>query len=285
MIEYTEYLDTLKNKSPKTLLLYKRYLDIFIEKFKINSPKEIEKLERKQLASFRDSINGSESTKNLIKRILKAFFNFLYENDYIKNTNNIDRLDTLTEPQVVKRFLTEDEKILLINSAKYSDVKAMIALLIFHGLRRGEAVNLKRVDYNGKYLHINRKRQHQDRIKLHPIVKQLLDIYLQKRKDDCEYLFVAHRSKDGKVHGITGESVRVQVKTTCERAGIDPSDIHPHTLRHTFASTLLNDGHSTIVVRDLMGHSSATTTERYAHTQKTYLDSIVASQKSEGINI
>ncbi len=278
MDAYNEYLEVLKNKSPKTVLVYTRYLEIFLKELNISSTKDIENLETKQLRFFRDSINGGESTKNLVVRIVKAFLNFLYSNEYIKNTSNIDRLETLKEPKKIKRFLTSEEKKSLIEHAKYSDVKAMLSLLVYEGLRRDEAVNLKKSDYENGYILINGKGNRQRRMKVNPVAKGYLDEYLSGRKDDCEYLFVSHRSHDGKFHKITGESVRIQVKTTCERAGIDPTNISPHSLRHTFISGLVNDGINMIHIRDLAGHSSSATTERYSHTQSDALDHIIDSQ-------
>lgn len=280
MDAYNEYLEVLKTKSPKTFLIYTHYLEIFLKEFKILSPKDIEKIETSQLLHFRDNIiSGGSSTKNLAIRIILAYINFLYDNKKIHSKENIEQLKKLKEPKTVKRFLTDEEKARLIATAKYKDVRAMMALLAYEGLRRDEAINLKKSDYKDEHIIVTGKGNRQRRMKLHPLVKKLLDEYIQSRKDDCEYLFVAHRSKDEKVHGITGESVRIQVKTSCQRAGIDPKDVHPHTLRHTFASSLLSDGVSTINVRDLLGHSSVSTTELYAHTQQKNLDDIVTSQK------
>lgn len=278
MKEYDEYLEVLKNKSPKTLLIYSRYLNMFLDRFNIKFINDIKKIETKQLRSFRDEIAGNESTKNLAMRIIKAFYNFLYRNEYIETINGIGRLETLKEPKKVKRFLTGEEKVQLIKAGKYADVRAMLALLVYEGLRRDEAVNLKKSDYENGYILINGKGNRQRRMKMNPVAKGYLDEYLSKRTDDCEYLFVSHRSHDGKFHKISGESVRIQVKTTCERAGIDPVNISPHTLRHTFISGLVNDGINMIHIRDLAGHSSSATTERYSHTQSDALDYIIDSQ-------
>ena len=115
-------------------------------------------------------------------------------------------------------------------------------------------------------------------MKVFPIVKELLDEYLSKRKDTCDALFVAHRSIGGVVHSITGQSVWAQVKSTCVRAGLDPSAVHPHLLRHGFASGLINSGANMLLVRDLMGHSNLSTTELYAHSQSSVLDELIDSQ-------
>jgi integrase/recombinase XerD len=110
------------------------------------------------------------------------------------------------------------------------------------------------------------------------MVRELLDEYLAKRRDDCEYLFVAHRSKGGIYHGLTGQAIWQQVKSTCVRAGLDPQAVHPHLLRHGFASGLINSGANMLLVRDLMGHSNLSTTELYSHSQSSVLDELIDSQ-------
>ena len=279
MNEYNEYLDVLKDKSPKTQIVYKTYLELFFKHFSVVTVKDIGKLKAKDFVEFRDSVNGGVTTKNLAVTIIKVFMSFLSERKYITNMEEIRIVRRLKQPKRVTRILTDDEKKHLISSAKYLDVKTIIAMMIYNGLRRDEIVKLKKSDYRDGKILINGKGNRQRRMKVFPMVRDLLDQYLAKRKDDCDFLFVAHRSIGGVVHGISGQAVWNQVRSTCERADIDPKMVHPHLLRHGFASGLINSGANTILVRDLMGHSSVATTELYAHSQSSVLDDLIDSQE------
>ncbi len=278
MDEYTEYLDILKDKSPKTQSVYRTYLELFFKHFNIVIVKDIGKLKAKDFVEFRDFVTGGVSTKNLALQVVKIFMGFLAERKYIKNMEEVRMIKNLKQPKKVGRFLNDEEKTKLIDAAKYADVKAILAMMIYGGLRRDEIVKLKKSDYVDGHITIHGKGNKERRMKVFPMVKELVDTYLAKRKDDCDYLFVAHRSIGGTVHGLTGQAIWTQVKSTCIRAGIDPSLVHPHTLRHTFISSLVNNGVNMVLVRDLAGHSSIATTERYSHSQSSVLDSIIDSQ-------
>jgi site-specific recombinase XerD len=278
MDEYTEYLAILKDKSIKTQIVYKTYLELFFKHFNIVTAKDIDNLKAKNFVEFRDSVNGGVTTKNLAFQVVKIFMNFLGERKYVKNLEEARMIKNLKGPKKVGRFLNDEEKNKLIAAAKYSDVKAILAMMIYGGLRRDEIVKLKKEDYVEGHITIHGKGNKERRMKVFPMVKELVDDYLAKRKDNCEYLFVAHRSIGGVVHGLTGQSIWSQVKATCIRAGIDPKLCHPHTLRHTFISSLVNNGVNMVLVRDLAGHSSISTTERYSHSQSSVLDSIIDSQ-------
>ena len=278
MEEYEEYLQILKDKSPKTQQLYQVYLEQFFKHFNIVSVEDIGKLKSKNFVEFRDSVSGGITTKNLSLTIIKVFMNFLAERKYISNMEEIRIVKRIKQPKKVTKILTDDEKKRLLDAAKYLDVKTILAMMIYGGLRRDEIVKLKKSDYQDGRILINGKGNRQRRIKVFPMVRELLDEYLANRKDDCDALFVAHRSIGGVVHSLTGQAVWQQVRSTCERAGIDPHLCHPHLLRHNFASGLINSGTNMILVRDLMGHSSIATTELYSHSQSSVLDDVIDSQ-------
>ena len=276
--EYEEYLQILQDKSEKTQLVYKKYLELFFSHFNIVSVEDINKLKAKNFVEFRHYVNGGNSTKNLSMTVIKVFMNFLSKRRYITNMEEVRIVEHLKADKKVTKILTDDEKKRLISAAKYLDVKTILSMMIYDGLRRDEIVKLKKSDYaDGKIL-INGKGNRQRRMKVFPAVRELLDEYLAGRKDDCEYLFVAHRSKGGISHGLTGQAIFTQVKSTCVRAGLDPQAVHPHLLRHGFASGLINSGANMLLVRDLMGHSNLSTTELYAHSQSSVLDELIDSQ-------
>jgi integrase/recombinase XerD len=278
--EYDEYLKILKNKSEKTQLVYKKYLELFFNMYPdINCAKDIEDMSAEKIRDFRDSISGAERTKNLARSVVSAFIYWMFNNEKIDSTKNIDRVERLKPPKKEKRSLTESERDALVANAKYLDVAAMMAMLSFQGLRRDEAINLKKSNYDGQSILVTGKGRRQRRMKLHPVTKNALDKYLASRKDDCEYLFICHRRDNNVWHPITGESIRIQVRESVLRANIShPEEIYPHALRRTFATLLFKRGVSLAKISKLMGHSGIGTTMLYINVDQEELDAAIDQQ-------
>ena len=155
--EYQEYLQILEDKSEKTQLVYKTYLELFFKHFNITSVDDINKLKAKNFVEFRHSVSGGITTKNLSMTVLKIFMNFLAKRKYISNMEEIRIVERLKADKKVTKILTDDEKKRLIAAAKYLDVKTILSMMIYDGLRRDEIVKLKRSDYDGMHIIINGK--------------------------------------------------------------------------------------------------------------------------------
>jgi site-specific recombinase XerD len=282
--EYEQYLRVLKTRSPRTIMTYAPYQKTFLDMFEVKSCKDIENITADQIRQFRDEIPGGETTKNLGTSAVRALINWLFDEGKTTNALNVKRVKNLVPTKLIKRSLTKQERDNLVRNAKYADVKCMMAMLSFQGLRRDEAINLKKSDYNkekGIILVAQGKGNKQRQMKVHPVVVDLLDKYLSTRKDDCEYIFVCHRRDDGVWHSITGQAVFTQLKASVERAKIDhPEQIHPHTLRRSFATLLYKDGVPVATISKLMGHSDIKTTMLYIDVQQDDLDDALVSQST-----
>jgi integrase/recombinase XerC len=172
------------------------------------------------------------------------------------------------------QFLKESQMDSLIDTQEWSDdydsvrARTIIILLYEAGLRRGEVVGMNDadIDFDAQQLKVTGKRNKQRIIPFGTELAQELRHYIAKRdeqierQDDGNALFLTNRGKR-----ITGNTVYNDVKkhlsavTTMKKKS-------PHVLRHTFATTLLNNGAGLESVRQLLGHESLDTTEIYTHT-------------------
>jgi integrase/recombinase XerD len=133
-------------------------------------------------------------------------------------------------------------------------------LLHASGLRVSELVNLNRDSIEENRIHVESGKGKKDRVAyLDNGILDLLQVYLSGRTDEDPALFV--NRKDTR---LTDRYVEMLVKKYAKRAGIKKK-VTPHTLRHTFATHLLENGANIMVIKDLLGHASLSTTQIYTH--------------------
>jgi site-specific recombinase XerD len=161
--------------------------------------------------------------------------------------------------------------------------KAILELLFSSGLRVSELVNLNRehINLNKGEFSIRGKGGKLRMVFISSSSKEALKNYLDKRGDVDPALFVAYakkglmNKKNAKRESLrlTPRSVQRLVKHYAKKAGI-VKDVHPHTLRHSFATDLLVNGADIRSVQSMLGHSSITTTQIYTHITNERLKEI-----------
>ena len=210
---------------------------------------------------------------------IRSFFGFLFENDTIRE----DPTESLGAPRVgraLPKYLTEDEVSWLLAVAyKTASTEGqrdavILEMLYATGLRVGELVslNIADIDHHEAYVRCWGKGSKERIVHLHPKALQELEKYLGharptlmgSRKGQTA-LFVNHRGER-----LTRQWVWTILKTYGEKAGIQQC-ITPHTLRHSFATHLLQNGASLRHVQELLGHSSIATTQVYTHLTGAHL--------------
>lgn len=151
---------------------------------------------------------------------------------------------------------------------------AMLVAMYRAGLRVSELISLKarHIDANRNIITVIEGKGAKDRnIKVEPWVIDALLTWNAKRlqlpdPDKEKRLFVTLQGRQ-----LRDRYVRTMVKREAAAAGID-KDIHPHTLRHTYATELLEAGYTIIEVQEQLGHSFVSTTQIYTHVTKSHLD-------------
>ena len=284
--EIQEYLEYLKlDKSDCTIRSYVTSIIVFFDFMKIDDINDISSVEPADCRLWQNKLkeNGlAHSSINTRTRILKALYNWLVENEYV-NKNPFIKIKELKTPKKEIDYLSEQEEISMIDACKKIQDKLMIAMMITLGLRRDEVSNIRVSDISEQHhITIFGKGQKERTLILQPEVYELLVKHLETRKHNSEYLFV---SNYGDKFGGTG--IYKKIKTIARNAGILPDrveSIHPHLLRHTFATNLIECGTDIVVVQSALGHSSLNTTMIYAHVKNTTLDNAMLNQRSLNVS-
>ena len=266
--DFLVYLELDLNYSNNTIKTYENNIEKLIRFIK---NKDILKLGISDLEKFVISLDGLEasSVSNVISSI-KAFYNY-----YIKLGKIISNpADLIDMPKLIKKlpdYLTVDEvnKLLDISviDAFSARNKAILELLYSSGLRISELVNLelKSIDFDDCIIRVFGKGSKERIVPMNDYainaLKEYLDNYrfLMIKNEINNYVFL---NNHGKI--MTRQGVFKMLKKECVVKGIR-KNISPHTLRHTFATHLLQNGADLRVIQEILGHSDISTTQIYTH--------------------
>jgi len=271
------FLDTISaenGSAENTVISYKYDLEQFFNFF---SDKNISDISRQDLKDFLIYLNSQGySSKSILRKIsaLRDFFKFLITENITKDNPTIN-LDTPKKEKKLPDFLTQEEIFKIIDTAALSEKfifrrdGAMISLMYASGLRVSELISLKTSSVNFKKAQVFIKgKGNKERIV--PIALEAIDYlaaYIDERecflkKNKSEYLFPSVKKPS---LPLTRDVFYKQLKELACLSGINPEKIHPHILRHSFATFLINHNTGLRSVQKMLGHENITTTEIYTH--------------------
>jgi integrase/recombinase XerD len=231
------------------------------------------KASKEYIAQFINTLSERGFTNNTIIRKLasiRTFFKYLLGEGIIKE-DLVSFLDTPKKERKIPRVLFEDQirKLLeqpLLQEERYARERSILELLYSCGLRVSEIVNLTINDINldEGFVRVKGKGNKERIVPLGSKAISAIREYLKQRGHIKEKrLFLNNRNK-----GLTRQSIWLIVKQFASNVGLD---ISPHTLRHSFATHLLDNGADLRVVQELLGHSSISTTQIYTHVSNRRL--------------
>ena len=229
------------------------------------------------------SIGLKSSSINRKISSIKHFYLFLLKKKVIKNSP-ADEITTPKQEKYLPTSMSEDEVESLLGSPKSSIKierrdKAMIEILYATGMRISELVNLKLtdIDFNRSVLKVFGKGSKERLVPYGEKASEALRIYLEDRKKlDSKDVFLSNRGTR-----ITRGAFWQRIKIYIKRENLKLS-ISPHTLRHAFATHLLNRGADLRSVQILLGHSDLSTTQIYTHIAKKRLGEILKKHHPRG---
>lgn len=272
--EYLDFLEIEKGLSENTINAYRRDMTDF---FNFCKDIDLNKIQRSHINNFvRQLYDKKYSPTSITRKIasLRGFFKWACANEICQN----NPANTLEQPKVPRRLpkvMTVREIEMILNENLSDIERVMLELLYGCGLRVSELVNLKINDFDlsGKYLQCTGKGS-KDRIvplgkKACLAIKKYLpkrDFISQKYNLKTKQLLINDKGKLA-----TRQEVYNFIHTQGKKIH---KTISPHTLRHSFATHLLENGADLRVVQELLGHSDVATTQLYTHISKKRLKEV-----------
>jgi integrase/recombinase XerD len=281
--EYQYYLKREKGLSQNTITAYLRDLEqyrLYLEKsYEIT---KIQHIERKHIETFLKSLHKKDlSTKSLSRKLtaIKGFHQFLLIENEI-NTNVAYDIESPKVEKTLPQVLSVQEVIHIIEAVKGTDPlairnQALLELIYGSGLRVSELLDLKISDIHllEGYVRVLGKGNKEREVPLGDMSIQALRLYLTKSRNqltmnNIDYLFL---NQDGK--RLSRQGFFKILRKIAKTAGID-RDISPHTLRHSFATHLLEAGVDLRTLQELLGHEDIQTTQIYTHISQKHLKDV-----------
>ena len=276
--EYLEYIEIEKGLAQNTIEAYRRDLSEFLDFCKTKGANDISDIKRSHLNSFILDLREQNYTpRSVVRKIasLRGFFKWLCANEYTKTDPTL----TLEQPKLPKRLpkvLTLEEIAEIFNSDLNREESLIVELLYDCGLRVSELVNLKlnNIDVNSKYIECFGKGSKERIVPFGKKAQSVLKKYL-KFRDTIVAKYNLASSKDLFIKEDGKKLTRQDVYTFIRKQGEKiHKHISPHTLRHSFATHLLENGADLRVVQELLGHSDVSTTQLYTHITKKRLKEV-----------
>ena len=277
----------------------RNYIDEFLDKKAVEDGVSLNTLSayKRDIVQFADSLK-SVNILNVKKNEIENYFNLMRENGFCAKTisrkissikeffkflvsENVIKANPLSDiisPKIGKslpKFLTDEEINLLCicsdasNTPSLRRMKVMIKLMFSSGLRVSELVSLldNSINYDLKQIIIKGKGAKERIVPLSKEVAFDIHEYCEYRncflgKKDNHWLFPSLRSNSGH---ITRDAFFKNLKKLSIIAGVSPSRVHPHVLRHSFATKLVNKKADLRSIQKMLGHEHIVTTEIYTH--------------------
>jgi integrase/recombinase XerC len=223
--------------------------------------------------SFLNSSNYSKATTARKLATLRSFYKFLVKRNHL-SSNPVTAVRTPKQEKKLPKFLEYEQVQKLLNTPGTGNWlaardRAILETLYSTGLRVSELVslNMDDIDFLGEVVHVRGKGKKERITPIGSSALQSIQQYIEFRNKRAE----GNGNFDSKVlfvnkHGqrLSTRSVRRKMDKYLIMAGLDPS-ISPHTLRHSFATHMLNNGADLRSVQELLGHQSLSTTQIYTH--------------------
>ncbi len=274
--DFISYLETEKNFSLHTINSYSHDINIFVDfiiEFKLAS--SLLRLNSIRIPrNFIGHLANKKYSQTSINRCLstlRSFYNYLLREELVKENLFLD-VKNLKEPKKLPKFIDDEAIITVLESIDTSTDLGyrnhlILELLFATGLRVGELCNLQvnDLDFSNKMIKVKGKGNKDRIVVMYDSLIETLKYYitftrsnlLSKVETDAKNLFINYKGGY-----LTTRGVRKILNTIIDKS-TDIMHITPHMLRHSFATTLLNNGCDLRMVQELLGHKNLQTTQIY----------------------
>lgn len=282
-MDYLHYLKVERGLSENTINSYGIDLKLFLEYLKENEIPSFKQVNKEVIVNYMQAEkNNNKANSSILRSVssLRKFFQYLAQEKIIEKDPML-LIDTPKKKQHLPQVLTKEEVEKLLHSPNTGQVlglrdRAMLELMYATGLRISEIINLKLED-----LHLTMGtlqtlgKGHKERIV--PVGDEAIkwiNRYLEEarpkllKQKRSNYLFLNFHGNN-----LTRQGVWKNLKAEVRKAGIQ-KNITPHTLRHSFATHILENGADLRIVQELLGHADISTTQIYTHLSNKQLADI-----------
>lgn len=270
------FLQTLaseKGLSKNTIEAYGRDVDHFLT-FLEEKSHGLDQVSEEHFTSYFLFLKNQGYASSTLARMvisLKIFFRFLKKERIIEK-NDSEKLDSPKIWQLIPHVLTKEEvekflKIIDPSTFLGARDKAIFELIYATGMRVSEVVNLKICDVGDEFVKVSGKGKKDRLVPVGEYALEAVDHYLLNfRKEGDGFLFISKNQKP-----IDRFTIYRQLKLYLKKANISSKKISPHTLRHSFATQLLENGADLRLIQEMLGHEDIATTDRYTQISKQHL--------------
>lgn len=283
--EYIIYLKIERGLSANTVTSYKRDIEKYLTFLMEKKITQLDEVSRFEILDFLQTLRQSGAADNSIIRMVSSLrkFHQYVKRESIVSDDPMQLIDTpkkastlpkAISPQAVEQLLEAPDTTTPLGVRD----RTILELMYATGLRISELVNLKLSDMHLTmgFIQTMGKGEKERIIPLGEFANQWLEYYLDGARvylqdqspETSEYVFLNSRGK-----GLSRQGVWKKVKQLALEAGID-QNVTPHTLRHSFATHLLENGADLRMVQELLGHADISTTQIYTHITKTRLKQV-----------
>ena len=282
-MDYLHYLKVERGLSENTIASYGIDLKLFLEYLRENEIPSFKQVNKEVIVNYMQAEkNNNKANSSILRSVssLRKFFQYLAQEKIIEKDPML-LIDTPKKKQHLPQVLTKEEVEKLLHSPNTGQVlglrdRAMLELMYATGLRISEIINLKLED-----LHLTMGtlqtlgKGHKERIV--PVGDEAIkwiNRYLEEarpkllKQKRSNYLFLNFHGNN-----LTRQGVWKNLKAEVRKAGIQ-KNITPHTLRHSFATHILENGADLGIVQELLGHADISTTQIYTHLSNKQLADI-----------
>ena len=275
---YKQYVLVEKGLSRQTWTSYLEDIQAFFNHF--SDKKTTEDLEEEDLYKFlKHELAVGHSISTALRRLscMRNFFLFLKRDGYY--AGNIPDIETPKKPKYLPNCLTEEEVEALLNAPDLSTPsglrdKAMLETMYSSGLRVSELLSLERgqVNLSKGVITVFGKGAKERRVPIADYAVEYIQEYIKEVRNKSEFKSSKYLFLSKKGEPLSRVYFFKQVKKYSELAGIE-TNVSPHTLRHSFATHLLNHGAQLRIVQSMLGHTNIATTQIYTHVSSEKLKS------------
>lgn len=267
---FLSYLGSEKVLSHHTLTAYETDLKLFFDYIK---KKTIEEFVIKDVEGYLLYLRNQGYASTSLHRIyisIKMFLSFLKKEKLLGSAFQF-LLDSPKIQIIIPHVLSikeVDQLLQIIDQDSFLGArdKAILEIIYATGIRVSEACHLKIADVSDEFVKVCGKGKKERLVPIGKKAKEALDFYLVHfRKDEDGFLFLSTKKKP-----IDRFTIYRRLQFYAQKAGIKKK-ISPHTLRHSFATHLLENGADLRLIQEMLGHESISTTDRYTHISHKHL--------------